>query len=285
MTAYIDIDEVIACMWQALVDEPTSEGALARLVVAARDALPGAVDAGLMVPDGGQPRTPACTSERVADVDLVQYQTDTGPCLEAWRSGRRTELASTAADERWARFSEACRARGIGSVLSVPLVAAGQPLGSLTFYGAGQRAFGAQAHDMASEMGVQVAMLLDSAVAYWTARARTQQLDDETLNGSIGLAVTGRGGWRVALQGEFDEPESAHLRVVLLELVERSHHPIDLDMSRVEFMGSAGLAAVLDAWEAATLGGLRMVISNPSPMVRRLLDVVGLQDLIGETAS
>jgi anti-anti-sigma factor len=88
------------------------------------------------------------------------------------------------------------------------------------------------------------------------------------------------------LEGELDLATSQHLLTAIRE------HPVDddaltLDFSGITFMDSSGLRALLEAAKDRGNGKL-LVILDPSPQVRRVLDISlpdgapGLQVRAGE---
>jgi len=64
-----------------------------------------------------------------------------------------------------------------------------------------------------------------------------------------------------------------------LALTEHSHRLI-LDLSRVDFMGSAGLGALITATKTARANGGDIVFAAPSAVVQSLLHVSGLLDFV-----
>jgi anti-sigma B factor antagonist len=57
-------------------------------------------------------------------------------------------------------------------------------------------------------------------------------------------------------------------------------HRLVLDLSRVEFMGSAGLGALITATKHARANGGDVVFAAPSAVVQTLLHVSGLLDFV-----
>ena len=53
-----------------------------------------------------------------------------------------------------------------------------------------------------------------------------------------------------------------------------------IDMSGVGFMDSAGLAAVLAAYNAAQRNGIRVWVREPTAHARRVLETAGVADLL-----
>jgi anti-sigma B factor antagonist len=68
--------------------------------------------------------------------------------------------------------------------------------------------------------------------------------------------------------GEFESALQAEL--------EKGMVNIALDLSGVEFMGSAGLRVLVNARKTAKSSGGRIVIAQPSPQVSETLEIAGL---------
>ena len=70
------------------------------------------------------------------------------------------------------------------------------------------------------------------------------------------------------------------VRDLIAEVAEASPAPVAIDMSAVTFIDGRGLSLILKTQERLESRGLGCAIVNPSPVVRRLFDVVGLQNLL-----
>jgi anti-anti-sigma factor len=83
------------------------------------------------------------------------------------------------------------------------------------------------------------------------------------------------GAPRAQIRGELDGPGAASLRIRLAALVEEAPS-LTLDMSEVEYLGSAGVALVWDvAADVEARGGSLLVIAPPGSRARRVLEMVG----------
>jgi anti-sigma B factor antagonist len=88
---------------------------------------------------------------------------------------------------------------------------------------------------------------------------------------------TGDDGDRAAIPhvikiiGELDVSNAHRLRAILEGISDPSPRVI-IDMSELSFMDSSGLTVLLEA----TRRGASVVLRQPSPVVRRLVDVTGL---------
>jgi anti-anti-sigma factor len=89
-----------------------------------------------------------------------------------------------------------------------------------------------------------------------------------------------RGRARYALKGELDMAGGEALVRRVTELAAAAPGPIEIDMSEVSFIDSSGIRALLRLHEAAVSSGRAMRVSNLSPDVRRLLDMIGVTELL-----
>src|SRR6185503_7482239 len=95
----------------------------------------GGRDGGRGVPDAGagrltvlswpDARTAAATHEQALELDLHQYASGRGPCLEAAWQRAPVRAVIGEAHHRWPEFVEAAQRVGIRASLSVPLLIAG----------------------------------------------------------------------------------------------------------------------------------------------------------------
>jgi GAF domain-containing protein len=111
---------------------------LDRLADAATHAVPVASAASVTVlQDEGLPGwTAAATHQAVVAIDLEQYTSGAGPCLEAARERHPVRGGLAEARERWPAIAESVDRAGMRSYLSVPLLLGDGPmLGSLNIYG------------------------------------------------------------------------------------------------------------------------------------------------------
>ena len=89
--------------------------------------------AGLMVVDQlGQLQMMAASSEQTRLLELLQLQTDEGPCVECFRTQSPVEVKDDAAmAERWPQFAAAAVESGYHSIFSVPMRLRDQTIGAL----------------------------------------------------------------------------------------------------------------------------------------------------------
>jgi len=105
-----------------------------RLVLTLAQAIVGGADGvSITLARHGRLTTVAASAGEVLELDHEQNTSGAGPCLDATH-GRRVHVDSLAAETRWPAFVRTARARGVETVLSIPLVAANRPVGALTVY-------------------------------------------------------------------------------------------------------------------------------------------------------
>ena len=81
-------------------------------------------------------------------------------------------------------------------------------------------------------------------------------------------------GWRIDVGGEIDIATSPQLQRVLDDVIDGSDDRVLADLSAVEFIDVSGLRALLSAVDRG--GAHRFGVANPSPAVRRLFEIIGL---------
>jgi GAF domain-containing protein len=113
---------------------------LAQVVVVAVSTIEGCDHAGIFLVVGTLVTTPVLTDPTVHELDELQRSLGEGPCLDAIAQGLPVYAEDLAADDRWARFGPEAAARGVRSLLALPLTAEG-PIGALNLYGRYPQAF------------------------------------------------------------------------------------------------------------------------------------------------
>jgi GAF domain-containing protein len=93
--------------------------------------------AGVMLADShGQLRVTAASSERARLLELFELQSDEGPCLDAFRTGRQVSYVDLGnGTAPWPVFAPHMRAEGFWSVHAVPMRLRRQVIGALNLFG------------------------------------------------------------------------------------------------------------------------------------------------------
>jgi transcriptional regulator with GAF, ATPase, and Fis domain len=138
--------------------------------------------AGIFLLDGDTVTTPVHTDPIVAEVDLLQHHIGEGPCLDALTQRTIFYADDLHDDARWPRFGPQAAARGMRSLLAVPL-SANSMLGALNLYAHYPSAFGV----LDRARAVLLAAL--AAVAFTSARSHE---DDDRRSANLHAALTTR---------------------------------------------------------------------------------------------
>ncbi len=98
-----------------------------------------AVSIGLVVQ--GSAVTSAASSQISIEADLVQYRYNEGPCIVTAQVRHPVRIDVLRQDEEVEHFAPGAVEIGVESVLSVPLLWAGDAVGSINLYSFDQKAF------------------------------------------------------------------------------------------------------------------------------------------------
>lgn len=121
---------------------------LTHIATLAVRAVPGADGAGLTLFEPDRPDVMVSSAPFVTQVDAAQYGIGQGPCISAAAEATAIRSRSLTKDPRWPEFGETVGRLGVHSSLSLPLLSAGNVLGSINIYAHRKRAFSARSqHD------------------------------------------------------------------------------------------------------------------------------------------
>jgi GAF domain-containing protein len=141
LAATIDFFETASAVFSAGGVEET----LTEVVGLAVATIEGCDLAGIFLVEAGTVVTLVHTDPAVVDLDSLQHSSGEGPCLDALSQGLTFYADDLISDSRWPAFGPDATARGIRSLLALPLLAGGPPggsLGALNLYGRYPQAFG-----------------------------------------------------------------------------------------------------------------------------------------------
>jgi GAF domain-containing protein len=173
-----DLEEQLRSQAHVLTAE-TVQGAMQRIVDLAVDTIDGCDHASISVVEGTQMATQASSDPQVADVDVVQYDTGEGPCLDVIALETTTVYAEDLTDDpRWPRFGPRAAAAGMRSLLAIRLLA-DRTLGALNLYARLPRAYGA------TDRATGVIFATHAGIALAAAEARTESHRAEHLEQAL----------------------------------------------------------------------------------------------------
>jgi len=88
------------------------------------------------------------------------------------------------------------------------------------------------------------------------------------------------GAATIVLVGEFDESCPAHFWVAVSQALATRPQSVTVEARGLTFIDSSGLQALIRAREAADEAGAAFRVREPSPPVRRIVEVTGTVDLL-----
>ena len=86
---------------------------------------------------------------------------------------------------------------------------------------------------------------------------------------------------QLRVEGEVDLDHAEELREAVLATFSEQPGEVRVDLSGVSFLNSSGLGALLAGYKEAETRGTRFSVRNPQPQVRKVIDMVGLTDMLG----
>ena len=144
-----------------------------------------------------------------ARVDQAQYDDDTGPCLEAYRRRTVIRVGDSPAAERWPGYAREAATTGVGSTLSLPLVAADQAYGALNLYATCRSAFREAEIEAAQGFAAQASVVMANASAYWDVRDLATGLGEAMKS----RAVIEQAKGKLMASGRYDADEAFQVLV------------------------------------------------------------------------
>lgn len=125
-----------------LLTEEKVVAAVHSLARAAKDSVPGTIGAGVSLLDSRGTRTSSgYTDSIVQQADAVQYQLGEGPCLTAWATERPVLVSDVHGEHRWPEWRRAVQQLPVRSVVTAPLIAGREAIGSLKLYSSGPHTY------------------------------------------------------------------------------------------------------------------------------------------------
>ena len=164
-------------------DHDVIAGALRMVVALARATVGGADGVSVSLRRHGRLATVAASDQTISDMDVGQYATGQGPCVDASVQGRWFHVESLDTETRWPAFTPRAQALGINAILASPLLARDQPVGALNIYSRTSAAFTPTDQELASVFATEVSTILTDA---------GMDLADEQLVGRVNEALLTR---------------------------------------------------------------------------------------------
>lgn len=161
MTGAMVMDPVVvaARAVASFVEEGGDHDAVVRAIgQLAVDAFGGAMAGVTWAPPDGAFATIGATDPLVAELDAVQCRSGSGPCLDAIRRVQPQILEDASRSAAWPELASAAAARGIRSVVSLPVRVAGRSTAAFTVYGRQAGLAGAADLELGAALAAQTAV-------------------------------------------------------------------------------------------------------------------------------
>jgi GAF domain-containing protein len=170
------IDDALTALTRYFVGDETMGQTLERVCDAAIRAVPPASFCGISIVVDGKLGTYIFSHPEVPQIDRAQYDTGEGPCVDAYRTGRRVLVRSTSEPGPYPEFRAMARGYGLHSVLSTPMTTNSDLLGAMNLYADQDNAFSDSDIRTADAFATQAAFLLANSKAYWDAHMLSENL-------------------------------------------------------------------------------------------------------------
>ena len=165
----LHLANVLSELAVAMLTEKSLKADLERLSRVACRLIEGCSGASISMLVEGEPSTVAATDRLTLHLDMVQYDNNEGPCVQAL-GGEMIRIGVVSQDERFPHFAAGAADTRVQSVLSTPAIDHGTVIGSLNVYSHRQNAFDERAENTALVMASEVAHALMKSTIVDTAR-------------------------------------------------------------------------------------------------------------------
>lgn len=172
----LDLSAALNQMSGLVLSRETVDSALQLVTSLAATATDGTLGAAVTVVDEHGTRSRAVSNQAVERADALQYELGEGPCLTAWATRELVRIDDTTTDGRWPRWNDAVQPLGVRSVLSTPLVIAGEAIGAMKVYCERPMNYGARDEQIMLLLADQAAILLSNSQSLQEARRLSRQL-------------------------------------------------------------------------------------------------------------
>jgi GAF domain-containing protein len=227
-----EADDAFDALAQFFVHDGTLGDTLLQVAQLACKAGPADMAGITMVVDG-VPTTGVFTDPQAPQLDRAQYESEQGPCLDAFRHQRVYRIDSMGTDVRWPDFAREAARHGIESTLSLPITAREESLGALNLYSRTEAAFTEADTDRMATFATHSAFVLTNAQVYWDARHLNENLNQAmqsraTIDHAVGIVMaTGGKNPQEAFQVlvRASQRENRKLKEVAADIVARAERP------------------------------------------------------------
>ncbi|HVE46274.1 MAG TPA: GAF domain-containing protein [Acidimicrobiales bacterium] len=222
-----DLVSVLQRLAEVLQTQRTLGATLAGIAEAATVSVPGCDAASIAISIAGRPATAAVTARVALDLDMVQYDTQDGPCLTAFHSMSTIRVDLVDQGDAFPHFARAARRKGLRGVLSVPATWGDEVVATLNLYSGGGP-FDESAESVASVLAAQVAIAVSRSPEFAAARGVVEQAqrdadDAAEVNVAAGLLMVNESCTAEQAEGLLRQAANRDERTIL-EIAQRIIH-------------------------------------------------------------
>src|SRR5215207_7880640 len=209
---------------EVLQTQRTLGVALASIAEAATVSVPGCDAATIAISIGGRPATAAMTGIVALELDMVQYDTDNGPCLTSFRTASTLRLDLYEHGEAFPHVAMAAQRMGVRAVLSVPATWGGETIATLNLYSRTDP-FDESAETVAAVLAAQVAIAVSRSADFAASRAVAEEAqrrtdDQSQISLATGLLISSQNCTREQAEGLLRQA-SAEDEQTILQIAQR----------------------------------------------------------------
>lgn len=183
MTAATDDDNAAAELAALLLSTESFDDLLRGVAELAVRIVAGAASASVTLTERGRLITVAAADTVALQIDRHQYETETGPCVDALRSGTVVYAPDLRDERRWGELNTIMLSHGVLGVLSVPLTVRNGAVGVLNLFTRVDHGFNERDQELARALAAHAAVAV-------TAAMRTY--DDVSLSDHLRAALSSR---------------------------------------------------------------------------------------------
>ncbi len=213
-----------------LMSSSSFEGLMQSVADLSGRAVPAAATCGITLSEGGHVVTVASADALALLLDEQQYELDTGPCLQALRTGQVVLADDLSVETRWDGYPALAVVHGVRSVLSTPMLVGERPIGALNLYALAACVFDEDSRSAAAQLTALAAAVATAALRHFdearlTDHLRTALSSRSVIDQAIGIVI---GMQRCAPETAFDvlrtvsQNRNIPLREVAADLLART---------------------------------------------------------------
>ncbi len=169
-TAYASLSQLV------YADRPLAD-TLQRVAVLATQALSETPEVSLTLVEDERAWTAATSGPVALGLDATQYETASGPCLDAARCGETINVTMDGPDQPYPEFRQAAKREGVTHTMSIGFSTGDQVMGAMNIYNSTGRPFGDDSDRIARAFGVCAGIILANVERYRLAAARASHLE------------------------------------------------------------------------------------------------------------